>query len=138
MNAEKLEIARRLVACKGWAWLPGMVAVRLDGDEAVSSIRVDVMDDVVQMAIHGTSTGGHAVRFPVRGRTPDLSDDLTRLGVLAVVRRARNEPNGSLMPVVMKHGRAEAVAYYPMVEGARPFYAPAELLALLAALEAAP
>lgn len=69
---------------------------------------------------------------------PDLDDPVTAAGILPVVRRARNEPSGSLMPVIMQNGSVETVAYYPMVEGRRPFYAPSELLALLAALEAAP
>ena len=88
MNAEELEIARRLAACKGWVWLPGMIACdvsrpttwrrRLLSQGKVFGWKFDAID-------------GPVPRGPWRnldGWVPDLSDNLTRLGVLAVVRRA--------------------------------------------------
>ena len=80
MNARRLEIARRLVACKGWVWLPGMVALRLDGGEVIVRIRIEIIDEGCAVVRHE--------RYGLRGMIPALSDDLTRLGVLAVVRRA--------------------------------------------------
>lgn len=133
MNAERLGIARRFAACPKWEWFAGMVALRLDGDEVVSSIRIDVLDDVVSMAFHGTSTDGHAVRFPVRGRVPDLDDDLTSLGVLAVVRRAWNDPTASVRFV----DRTPLESVWEC-RGRWVCYGATEELALLAALESAP
>lgn len=80
MNAERLEIARRLVACPKWVWLPGMVALHMDGKYETARIRVDVIDEWCALR--------HGERWNLRNMLPDLDDELTRLGVLAVVRRA--------------------------------------------------
>ena len=80
MNAERLEIARQLVACKGWVWLPGMKLHEPGEDWRVSSV------------VHRYELRVSASRrreFTIKGTPlPDLDCDLTRLGVLVVVRRA--------------------------------------------------
>lgn len=88
MNAEELEIARRLVACKGWAWLRGMSVCRGDhpserwmfNGEAWVSDEGDVyfLPDLCAPAslILGVAAG------------PELDDAVTRCSVLEVVRRA--------------------------------------------------
>lgn len=83
MNAERLEIARRLVACPKWVWLPGMAAFRPDAD---GHLRIEAVDEYgcgVSPVVHGACE-----RFSLSSRVPDLDDDVTRLGVLAVVRLA--------------------------------------------------
>jgi hypothetical protein len=85
VNAERLEIARRLVACKGWAWLPGMRAIgrweNLEITEWNSREAGRCPDGGFPLGIW------HDVAAEW-GWIPDLDDDLTRLGVLAVVRQA--------------------------------------------------
>ena len=140
MDAETLDIARRLVACKGWVWLPGMIACdvsrpttwrrRLLSQGKVFGWKFDAID-------------GPVPRGPWHNLdewVPDLDDDLTRLGVLAVVRRAyRDDSIG-----IAKFGSewAVTVAYTEIASGdARMAIlrrGPTELAALLAALEAAP
>ena len=88
MDAETLDLARRFAACPKWVWLPGMIACdvsrpttwrrRLLSQGEVFGWKFDAVD-------------GPVPRGPWRnldGWVPDLSDDLTRIGVLAVVRRA--------------------------------------------------
>lgn len=89
MNAEELEIARRLVACKGWVWLPGMLATT-DITSPLTPVRVgSTGDGGVLFYDRGIKSARSRLRaFCAIGLLPDLSDDLTRLGVLAVVRRA--------------------------------------------------
>ena len=138
MNAEELEIARRLVACKGWVWLPGMIACdvsrpttwrrRLLSQGKVFGWKFDAID-------------GPVPRGPWRnldGWVPDLSDDLTRLGVLAVVRRAWGDKTASVRAVDCYPLSATWtwIAGQPGVR--RVGHERTELAALLAALEAAP
>jgi len=64
------DLAKRALACKGWRWLPGMVA----------------------------GCGGRRVRSkrtgapPYRGALPDLTDPATRGCLLALVREAWERP----------------------------------------------
>lgn len=130
MNAEELGIARRLVACKGWVWIPGMV--NEDGARFVC------MEGVRKHRFWGPTRGKwHLI---IGTPFPDISDELTRLGVLAVVRRAWGDDSIG----ITKAGDEWAVtmAYVEIVSGdARMSIlrrGPTELAALLAALEAAP
>jgi hypothetical protein len=77
MTPERLEIARRMVACKGWVWLPGMHVVPVRGEHMDEPERIV---DQIEAAYVNRGDGLPCI--------PDLDDDLTRLGVLAVVRRA--------------------------------------------------
>lgn len=119
MNAEELAIARRLVACKGWEWLEGMQVVwcpeACDSRECKSECRGMCADAWYRLCFKdkhedrwGTPYHTSFVEWD-RNRpetwddwlvlekggsmVPDLSDDLTRLGVLAVVRRALGMPS---------------------------------------------
>lgn len=70
---------------------------------------------------------------------PDLSDDLTRLGLLAVVRRVRVEPFAYVGASILNgDGSVRVWSYCPMGLGRAAFYGPTEADAILAALEAAP
>ena len=100
MNAEELAIARRFAACPKWVWLQGMRAVqpvktrvadfaRLTCCVAGNSFMTDRRLDEGQVWVFD---GLQQCRgdFPW---VPDLDDELTRLGVLAVVRRALGMPS---------------------------------------------
>ena len=87
MSAEELETARRLVACKGWAWIRGMRGVRKANAPSGGMNSRSVSWTFVDVSRH----------FP--GALPDLSDDLPRLGVLAVVRRAWGDKTASVRAV---------------------------------------
>ena len=159
MNAEELEIARRLVACKGWAWLPGMQAVnsiyvrrvlRVDGERALMGYQYETRSHwhYIDPAHYQRREGpreraGHA-DFD-EGRElgalgiPDLSDDLTRLGVIEVMQRAWGAPYSYPEPVELfdSDGVVAGASWRVRVPG-RKFEGDTELGALLAALEAAP
>ena len=164
MNAEELEIARRLVACKGWEWLEGMQVVwcpeACDGRECESECRGMCADAWYRLCFKdkhedrwGTPYHTSFVEWD-RNRpetwddwlvlekdgsmVPDLSDDMTRLGVLAVVRRAWGDKTASVRAVDCYPLSAmwTWIAGQPGVR--RVGHERTELGALLAALEAAP
>ena len=130
MTPERMEIARRLVACKGWVWLRGM-SVRsgdhpcerwmFDGEAWVSDEgdTYRLPDECAPVSLILGVTGG-----------PDLDEDLTRLGVLAVVRRAWGDAYARLWPALYS-------GWLVYCSGGQ-FSGPTEETALLAALEAAP
>ena len=146
MNAERLDIARRLVACPKWVWLPGMRAIQPADPRHTESARLTY-------SIAGTRFGTDSHNndrtmwvfdgmYQCLGAwpwLPDLDDDLTRLGVLAVVRRAWGPmayvetPSGTDrygMPVVRPAWR--------VLFGGNVWVGPTEESAMLAALDAAP
>lgn len=96
MNPERLDIARRLVACPKWMWLPGMHLG--DPDDEGWSARIVTPTEWVAtcppVSLAGTRFDGappspRLARMPaLDGFIPDLDDELTRLGLLAVVRQA--------------------------------------------------
>lgn len=135
MNADDLEMARRFVACKGWVWLEGMVAC--DSSRPLMWRRRLLS----QCEIFGwkfDAVSGPVPRGPWRslmGWSPDLSDALTRAGLLEVVRRAWGMPHcglwgNSRLGLSLRWACGEA--------NGRIFTGETELAALLAALEAAP
>ena len=146
MSAEEVELARRFVACKGWAWLPGMREA--DGDRIVA---VDNRD--VCLAEEGaTCDDNYATWVPQTNCVPDLSDALTRAGLLPVVRRAWGDSRAHLVVhetnVMGEDGRnlvparwwalADGTGVTFVIDDRRFLAGPSEMHALLAALEAAP
>lgn len=75
MNPEMIELAKRVVACKGWRWMPGM---RWLSDEDHGRL------DDFQPEYMGRPT--HAL--------PDLSDPATLGCLLALLREAWGMPTG--------------------------------------------
>ena len=142
MTPDRMEIARRLVACKGWVWLPGMLAAsKHDDEQDAPGWRI--------AHIYGHSGLALAARINHLGEddacdiglwecVPDLDDDLTRLGVLAVVRRAWDDER---IDLVWGSGEWSCWRSYKTQVGDMNEYignGPTEDSALLAALEAAP
>lgn len=78
MTDDMIEISKRAVACRGWRWMPGMLAVEVAGP--------------------GMSlTGGRPVRVDecwhaVNVWRPDLTDAATLGCLLALVREAWGDP----------------------------------------------
>lgn len=135
MNAEQLAIARRLVACPRWVWLPGMAAFR---PYHAGHLRIESTHESgfgMSPVFHGSCSW-----FSLSGLVPDLDDELTRLGSLAVVRRAHRDK----FIGITKAGNEWAVtmAYTEIISGEARMAilcrGSTEIEALCLALEAAP
>jgi len=146
MNAERVEIARRLVACKGWVWLPGMQYMDPTGEVCVTDRvhHVEILRSAWGVDEPFIFSSDDTLDFIcARVVVPDLDDDLTRAGVLAVVRRAWKcrawtapyvqwSPEGNLDWCMVE------IPVAPTYDAGRArFNGPTEEAALLAALEAA-
>lgn len=123
MNERRLEIARRLVACNGWVWLPGM---QISGSRALRIF--GVYDDCAVVMGHSHC----AMVMSTIDVLPDLDDDLTRLGVLAVARQAWNDETASVR-FIDRHPLDPMWEY----RGRWVCYGSTEEEALLSALESA-
>lgn len=118
--SETYALARRALACKGWRWMPGMLAV--------------------EWAVPGmVLTDGRPVRVDDRWHEvgvwlPDLSDPATLGCVLALVREAWGDPTAHVEPSYEGKWRAWAGRYSA---DNPPISRSTEAEALVAALEAA-
>ena len=114
------ELARRAVACEGWwRWMPGTLPLVVDEDgDCVACDRV------------WRTQGGHTV-VPAEA-LPDLTDDLTRLGLITLVQEAHPECRIDLCDDMARVIRSDGDGVN-VTDGWLPT---AE--ALVAALEAAP
>jgi hypothetical protein len=121
---EATALARRAIACPRWRWMPGMVTTH--GQRIA---RVDA--DGYAVAYY---RGGH-LQMPEAGALPDLTDPATMGCLLALARKAWNNPDLH----VQRDGRFFVVN--PTPKGS-PLYgdidAPTEAAVLVTALEAAP
>jgi hypothetical protein len=81
MTEEMLDLARRLVACTHWRWMPGMM-------DTEGRRILDVYSSEVEVAPHGYDD-----RYvPITGLLPDLNDLATVGCVLGVIREAWDKP----------------------------------------------
>jgi hypothetical protein len=134
-----IEAARAFVACKGWTWLPGMVAEMFDrSGRGECLFRVRLLSewgfegnvyDLDDCEVCGPPETYHQV--------PDLSDPLTRAGLLCVVRIAWDMP---ALYVESGDPDPDGVTWWsvPRRFVGRTGIHRSEALALLAALHAAP
>ena len=135
MNAERLEIARRLVACPKWVWLPGMAAFR---PYHAGHLRIESTHESgfgMSPVIYGSCSW-----FSLSGLVPDLDDDLTRMGVLAVVRMALGDYEVAAYWQLQNDasGRGQWVVGQPFPSTVRGLgYGPTEIEAILDVLESA-
>jgi hypothetical protein len=82
----KEELARRAVACKGWRWMPGMLALFLDEDEDPPVWVRERVQWVESPRSFWPVRSGRPVRATVY--LPDLTDPATLGCLLALVREA--------------------------------------------------
>lgn len=140
MTEAQTALARRVVACKGWRWLPGM---RTDSKFA-RVVTVDSDSDVACAAEEGASEDDcHAVWLDRVRVLPDLTDPATLGCLLALVRDAWGNPNGHIV-FLGKCGsdprgwRFEWSTTDGQFGGGIHRYSPTEAEALVVALEGAP
>jgi hypothetical protein len=132
MTESQTALARRLVAAPGWRWLPGMRVA----DTKFARV-VAVRDSGPCGAEEGATCDDNAAVWLDEGATPmlpDLSDPLTALGLLALVRERWGMAH---LAAVRKDGA------WMLWAGGLPdalylLRAPTELEVLILALEVAP
>jgi hypothetical protein len=146
MTEEQMNLARRLVACKRWRWMPGMcVAYRQIGRDG--AVKPRQSGDPAFRKLRGTlwccEEGGYAttsMRDKQIARSirlgPDLTDPATLGCIVALVREAWGDPFAcSGQEWVDGIGDTNRWSLY--LSGVE-FNGDTEAAALLAALEAAP
>lgn len=89
MNPDLTEIARRAVACKGWRWVPGMLARTATTTWGFRVLLVH--NDQVRL---DCSDLPHCQWRDAAGRFPDLTDAATLGCLLVLVREAWGMPTG--------------------------------------------
>jgi hypothetical protein len=128
------DLARRAVACKGWRWMPGMLAT----DE---SRLYRVQDDGTALDIEDTIVE-RGWGFGLVNMLPDLTDPATMGCLLALVREAWEPHRGAdYIASTMHTGSGWGVGARYGSEGVAAIVLPTyetEAEALVAALEAAP
>jgi len=126
MTNEEIKIARALVACGRWRWMPGMRAVGRKGYPA-AWFRVEVPLQKL---------GGIW-----RDAVPDITDPATLGCILQLVRDAHGDPSLSVTAGYAKDGRIQWEIEHPHPDNlpeALWTYFDTEAEALLRALQAAP
>ena len=113
MTDQMIELARRAVACEGWRWMEGMLAIR-QHDQI--SHRLDHMTTAL---------------VDSKSWLPDLTDPATLGCLLHLVREAWSDPTVALLT-----NHLDADQWYVWGKDLPP--QPTEAHALVAALEAAP
>lgn len=98
MTYEQTELAKRAVACKGFRWMPGMLAVRVRppvffSEGADSSRLVGRSYRVTEIRESTVHCAGEAFLTTLLNFAPDLSDPATLGCLLALVREAYNDPS---------------------------------------------
>ena len=128
-----LPLARRAVAAPGWRWLPGMRIANTKFARVVA-----VRDGAPCGAEEGATCDDNAAVWLDEWTTPmlpDLSDDLTALGLLKLVRGRWDLPN---LAAVRKGDRWMFWADVGLPDALYRLRADTEVELLVAALEVAP
>jgi hypothetical protein len=129
IDDEAIELGARAVACKGWRWLPGMLA-RYYGDGAAWHLLTD-----------GDGYGLPFKHRPPNPRDawPDLRDPATLGCLLALVREAWGDPTIHLTCVdSLEAGQYDWIVRSVADKWSSDLLSDSEADALVAALEAAP
>ena len=100
-----LDLARRAVACPGWAWRPGMLA-RPDPNRTVTP-ELAWSD---RFRVLGDGEVGGPCGAP-EGWLPDLDDAATKGAVLGLVREAWGSPAAQATPVTERRLPAGSVSW---------------------------
>jgi hypothetical protein len=134
MTEAQIALARRAVAAPGWRWLPGMRIANTKFARVV-----EVCDGEPCGAEEGATEDDNAAVWLEEWATtpllPDLSDDLTALGLLALVRERWGMPHLTLTRKSRWWTyRGDSRASLELYE----ICAATEVEALVAALEVAP
>lgn len=135
MTPEFEALARRAVACKGWRWMAGMLAVRVGtslGGTLGRGHRV-VRGATPDRALSVIRCDGDAFRADSVDFAPDFADPATLGCLLALVREAHGSPLLRVegFPDGWRTVRSDRAPYIVGL-------GPTEAAALVAALEAAP
>ena len=137
MTEAQIALARRAVAAPGWRWMPGMAAVGRNG----AKWRLYMGSGGVLCAQGEGDAGGYVAGWSnewaeILGALPGLSDPLTALGLLALVRERWDDPT---LCVVFDHDDGTwAVGRWEDGLALRAHTTSTETEALIAALEVAP
>ena len=131
MTEAQIALARRAVAAPGWRWMRGMAAIGRNG----ARWRLYMGSGGVLCAQGEGDAGGYTAGWSnewaeILGALPDLSDPLTALGLLALVRERWG--------VAAHCMQAVDCCWYVWVEFRLVADANTETEALIAALEVAP
>ena len=141
MNQEQIALARRVMACRGWRWMPGMLGWRPDNHGVPRPIRfvegVEHMEAIAGVGAGPLLASGYATcdgYWRSDDIMPDLTDPATLGCLLALVREAHAVP---FLQVSVKISRGHGYQFdcHPHHRGQ---WVDSEAEALVAALEAAP
>ena len=126
MTDDLIKLGQRAVACKGWRWMPGMLAALdgIDGDYRARVCRVD----------NGRFwSDATTLPYDLTSYVPDLSDPATLGCLLALVREAWESPKANISWVTDD----KCMVVFDTGHAQRFLLASTEAEALVAALEAA-
>jgi hypothetical protein len=140
MTAEMTELARRAVACRGWRWMRGMVAVRIEAppffSEGADPSKIVGRDYLVtDITPTRVRCVGDSFRVGNTAYVPDLTDAATLGCLLALVREARNTPYGNVAVVIANAEPPRLAFVGGLTVAERFFVATTEAEALVLALE---
>lgn len=129
MESDKIELAERAVACKGWRWMPGMLA-----RSQFRTIRIE-HDGVEGATTHDKHDAESLCQY--LAAIPDLTDPATLGCLLALVRETWGMPTGITVSYSSDDG-LWGVSWSGATHGGWCGRGRTEDEALVAALEGAP
>lgn len=137
IDEEAHELGKRAVACKGWRWMPGMLAMSWSDDLGTVRVYHPQTASRSPLVIH---YGGNRWDMSMHGPyLPDLRDPCTLGGLLALVREAWGDPTIHLTCVdSLEAGQYDLGVRSVADKWSSDLLSDSEAEALVAALEEAP